>query len=239
MSHSKDILVRMPLIIAVLVLVSIVPSPNVSADMYVDRSIVIFPPDSSPHQDVKVTNSDKEIMYIQVDVLKVVNPGAANEERIKVTNPKELKLLATPNKLALPPGGQQLIRIVNMERGKTNEEGVYRINVTPIVAPLAKDVSQLRIVVAYQILTIVQPSLPTSGLVATRKGKSIIFSNKGNSNVLLNEGKQCNLSSADQCESLESHRLYAGNNWELKLPYDAPVSYSVRSFDGIKTQIFP
>lgn len=210
---------------------------NSSADMYVDRSIVIFPPDSAPRQDVKVTNSDEEIMYIQVEVLKVLNPGSENEERIKVTDPKALKLLATPNKLIIPPGGQKLIRIVNLSP-ETTEERVYRINVTPIVPPLEDDVSQLRIVVAYQILTIVQPSAPESRLIASRTGKRILFSNNGNSNILLSEGRQCDQTTADKCQTLESRRLYAGNSWELELPYDAPVSYSVRGYDGIKQQVF-
>lgn len=208
------------------------------ADMYVDRSIVIFPPKSSPRQDVKVSNTDDETMYVQVEVFKVENAGTETEKRFKVSNPQDLKLLATPNKMVIPPGGQKLVRIVNLQPN-SKDERVYRINITPIVPPLEENVSQLRIVVAYQVLTIVQPNNPESTLVAKRNGKKIRFSNTGNSNILLSEGKQCNLASADKCESLESHRLYAGNSWELELPYDSPVSYSLRSFDGIKQQVFP
>lgn len=207
-------------------------------DMYVDRSIVVFPPQSSPRQDVKVTNTDDETIYIAVEVYRVLHPGSEDEERIQHNDPKVLKLLATPNKLVIPPNGQKLVRIMNLDRD-SEEERVYRINVTPIVPPLEENVSQLRIVVAYQILTIVQPANPVIQLAAERNGKTIRFTNNGNSNMLLSEGKQCDLASADNCEKLESHRLYAGNSWELKLPYDAPVSYSVRSFDGIKQQVFP
>ncbi|MDH5737648.1 MAG: fimbria/pilus periplasmic chaperone [Gammaproteobacteria bacterium] len=207
------------------------------ADMYVDKSIIVFPVDSATRQDVKVTNSDDETMYIEVEVFKVLEPGTGQEERIK-DNPRVLGLLATPNKLVIPPKSQKLVRLVNLEP-QSKEERIYRINITPIVPPLEENVSQLRIVVAYQILAIVQPPNPESKLIAHRSGKKIIFTNEGNTNVLLSEGKQCDISSADLCESLESHRLYAGNTWELKLPYDAPVSFAVRSFDGIKQQIFP
>lgn len=208
------------------------------ADMYVDRSIVIFEAGTQPRQDVKVSNSGDEVMYVKVDVLTVENPGSDDEARVEVSDPKQLKLLATPNRLIIPPGGQRLIRIVNLQPNNDSER-VYRINVTPIVAPLEEETSQLRIVVAYQILTIVQPDEPTANLIANRNGKSISFTNTGNTNVLLSEGKQCQPNSVDECQELASRRLYAGNSWQQELPYDGPVSYSVRSFDGIKQEVYP
>jgi len=64
------------------------------------------------------------------------------------------------------------------------------------------------------------------------------FVNSGNTNVLPSDGKQCNPISPTECSDLTSHRLYADNEWQLELPFDAPVTYSIRSFDGIKTQVF-
>lgn len=213
-------------------------SANALADMYVDRSIVIFEPGGQPRQDVKVSNSGSDVMYVQVAVLRVEHPGTPQEKRVRVTDPTQLKLLATPSKLVIPPHGQKLVRIVNLQTDNPVER-VYRINVTPIVAPLSQKSSQLRIVVAYQILAIVQPNKPHSTLSASRSGKTITFSNSGNTNILLSEGKQCNPKDTQECEDLASRRLYAGNTWQLDLPYDAPVSFSVRSFDGVKTQVFP
>lgn len=208
------------------------------ADMYVDKSIVTFEPGAQPRQDVRVTNSSEDVMYIQVDAFAVQDPGTDNEERIKITNPQDHKLVATPNKLVIPAGGHKLVRILNLDP-KTEEERIYRINVTPIVAPLAEETSQLKIVVAYQILAIVQPQEPRSRLEVTRTGKTISFANHGNTNVLLGDGRQCSTEDPSQCEELTSRRLYSGNTWDLDLPFDAPVSYSVRSFDGIKNEVFP
>ncbi|MEX0943224.1 MAG: fimbria/pilus periplasmic chaperone [Pseudomonadales bacterium] len=207
-----------------------------AADMYVDRSIVIFEPDAGPNQDVKISNTGDDVMYIEVEVLAVKNPGTPDEERIAIADPRELKLLATPSKLIIPAGGQKLIRIVNLQSSNDSER-VYRINVTPIVPPLEEETSQLRIVVAYQILTIIQPSTPESTLEVGRQGNKITFSNNGNTNILLSEGRQCNPGTSE-CEELASRRLYAGNTWTLDLPFDAPVSYSARSFDGIKNEVF-
>jgi len=206
-----------------------------NADMFVDRSIVIFDAESKPREDVKVSNSGDENIYVQVEVLEVLNPGTKEEERIRVTDPSKLKLIATPNKLVIPPGGQKLIRIVNLA-GQDSEEHVYRINVTPILAPLEDDTSQLRIVVAYQILTIVQAKKPSASLNVERKGKTITFHNQGNTNLLLADGRQCDQD--NQCQDLTSKRLYAGNTWVLSLPLNAPVTYSIRSFDGIKKEVY-
>ena len=214
-----------------------IASASALADMYVDRSIVIFPPGDSPRQDVKVSNTGKDVVYAKVEVLKVEHPGEADEKRVQVTDPSQMKLLATPNKMVIPAGGQKLIRIVNLQQNNTSER-VYRINVTPIVPPLQNKKSQLRIVVAYQILAIVQPNKPHADFKADRNGSSIAFSNSGNTNVLLSEGKQCDPKDKKTCQDLPSRRLYAGNKWTEKLPYDAPVTYQVRTFDGVKTQVF-
>lgn len=209
---------------------------NLSAEMYVDRAIVIFEPGGSQREDVKVSNTGDEVIYIQVEVFNVLNPGTPEEERVKVTNPKELKLIATPNKMVIPAGGQKLVRIVNLQTNNKTER-IYRINVTPIVAPLSEETSKLRIIVAYQILTIIQPISPRAELLATRSGNVVRFENRGSSNILLSEGSQCKPHDSTACEDLPSRRLYAGNTWELPLPYDAPLAYSVRTFDGIRNQI--
>lgn len=222
----------------VLSMIGLLATLNAGADMYVDRSIVIFEPDSEARQDVKVSNTGDDVLYIQVEVFKVENPGEENEERIKVDNPEDLKLIATPNKLIVPEGGQKLIRIVNLA-SQNDEERVYRINVTPVVPPLEEETSQLRVVVAYQILTIVQPDNPSPELEVERDRQQITFQNNGNSNILLSDGRQCESESQENCQELSSRRLYAGNSWTLDLPYDTPVTYSVRTYDGIKKQIFP
>ena len=206
--------------------------------MYIDKSIVTFRAGEPPRQDVRVSNTSDDVIYVQVEAFMVENPGQENEERIPVTNPQEQKLVATPNKLVIPAGGHKLVRILNLDQRSASER-IYRINVTPIVAPLAEETSQLKIVVAYQILAIVQPADPHSKLEVARTGNRISFTNQGNTNILLGDGQQCSTDDPGQCQELTSHRLYAGSSWELELPYDAPVNYSVRSYDGIKNEVFP
>jgi hypothetical protein len=88
-------------------------------------------------------------------------------------------------------------------------------------------------------MAIIQPNDAASTLNVQRNGTIVTFVNNGNTNVLLSDGKQCDPTNPANCSDLTSRRLYANNEWQLELPYDAPVTYSIRSFDGIKTQVFP
>ncbi|MFK0573066.1 hypothetical protein [Endozoicomonas sp.] len=66
-------------------------SSQALATMSLDRMIVYFKPDQLPRQDVVVTNPDKETLYLQTEVYKVVNPGTEKEERIRVTDPRDIQ----------------------------------------------------------------------------------------------------------------------------------------------------
>ena len=90
-----------------------------------------------------------------------------------------------------------------------------------------------------QILVIIQPQSPQSTLEVTRQANEIRFENRGNTNVLLSDGRQCASDDPENCTDLPSHRVYAGTSWSLELPHDAPLSYSVRDFEGIRNEVFP
>ncbi|MFT7219700.1 MAG: P pilus assembly chaperone PapD [Candidatus Azotimanducaceae bacterium] len=198
-------------------------APWAMGDMYIDKSIVTFEPGEAPRQDVRVSNSSEDVMYVQVEAFAAENPGAAEESRVRIANPQTHKLVASPNKLVVPAGGHKLVRILNLDP-KSTKERVFRINITPIVPPLQEETSLLRIVVAYQVLTIIQPAEPHSKLEVSRTGNKVVFTNQGNTNVPLSHGRQCSLSDSETCEELTSQRLYAGNTWALDLPFDAPLT---------------
>ena len=71
-------------------------SSHASASLSLDRMIVYIKPDELPRQDVVVRNQGNENLYLQTEVYKVINPGSKQEERIRLIDPKDIKLLATP-----------------------------------------------------------------------------------------------------------------------------------------------
>jgi P pilus assembly chaperone PapD len=203
------------------------------ADIFVDRAIVRLSADAPPREDVKVINNGDQEGFVQVDVFEVHNPGTDKEERVKVTDPAAVKLIASPSKLAIPPNGQKLVRIVNLDPSST-EERIYRINVTPVLPPLQEESgSVVRVVVAYQLLVIVDPAAPREDLEIKRSGFKLSVKNNGNTNVLISDGQQCDQAS-DHCVDIAAHRVYPGNSWETELVLDSPVTFKLTSFNGIR-----
>ena len=204
-----------------------------NANMFVDRSIVEFVAGDSPQQDIRVSNRGNDQMYVQVEVLDVLQPGTSDEIREVVTNLADMTLLATPKQFVLPPQGERAVRLVALaEPGEVDQ--VYRVNVTPILPPLADtEASVVRVVVAYQLLVLVLPENPREDLAVTRDGNVLKFENRGNSYVLLADGQQC---IAENCSNLPTTRLYAGNSWEVELESnDVEASYRLTTFAGSRT----
>lgn len=208
-------------------------APLSHADIFVDRAIVRLGAGAATREDVKVINNGGDVGYVQVDVFEVRNPGTEQEERVKVTDPDAVKLIASPSKLMIPANSQKLVRIVNLDPAATGER-IYRINITPVLPPLEQEEgSVVRIVVAYQLLVIVDPVQPEESLDITRSGYRLAVHNNGNTNVLFSDGKQCDVG-GEHCIDIPAHRVYPGNNWEVDLEMDQPATFKLTSFKGIR-----
>ena len=197
----------------------------VQADMSLDRSILIFDAQSSPRQDVEVTNTGSENLYLETEILRVDRPGTDAETRERVLDPDAIKLLVTPARLIVPPGARRLLRVVSLE-APGDVDQIYRINVRPVVGPLEASTTAVKVVIAYQLLVILRPANPRPELGWERQGRRITFINQGNSNVLLFNGVQCPPEGGDCIELNQAQRLYAGNSWTLELPLAAAVEFT-------------
>ena len=196
------------------------------ANMLLSQAIVHFTPDDPKRQDIEVMNVGEEPLYIVVEPYQVQNPGLETESRTKIQNPREAGLLVSPNKMVIPPGGRKLVRFVKIGVSKENDR-VFRILLRPVVGDVYSDKTALKIVIAYEVLVLMQPELPQPKLIAERKGRILYFENTGNTNILLREGKQCETDSTppEQCTILQGKRLYAKDKWSVELPFDRPVEY--------------
>lgn len=210
---------------------------NQHSGMNLSRMIVDFKPDEAYHQDLQVFNQGKNNLYVNVDVVEVQNPGSEQEKRVATKDLKTLTLVATPKKLIIPGSSQKNVRLVNLvEAGKTDR--IYRVSFSPAVGKLKAKTSGIKILIAYQALVIVRPNQPVADVVAERKGKRIIFRNTGNTNVILQNGMQCDPKDKSQCKQLETRRLYAGNVWEFTLPFSGPVTFELDDGMKVKTKTF-
>lgn len=206
------------------------------AGILLDKSIVDFPANEPPRQDITVTNQSDEIAYVKVEVLKVNNPGTEQETRTPVTGEEDIEFIASPAKIAVPPGGRKQVRLVSLT--EPGDEKVYRINFTPVLPPLEdteKEGIGVRIVIAYQVLALIHPAEPEEKLLIKRDPISISFDNQGNTYALISNVRQCDKNGENCQDDLGSKRLYAGNKMTIALPYNGTaVTYKVTNFKGAR-----
>ncbi|MEM9620089.1 MAG: hypothetical protein AAF993_00475 [Pseudomonadota bacterium] len=194
--------------------------------MVLSNVIVHFEPGEPTRQDVEISNTGSEPMYVEIEPAVVLSAGTAQEDRSPISDPRDAGLLVTPNKLIVPPGATKVIRLVKL--GPSFSERIYRIAARPVAGPLeSAEQSGVKILVGYEILAIVYPNNPQPDLQVERQGQQLVMRNNGNTNVLLREGYQCVTPDMpkEQCTALPGKRMYPGNEWTLDLPEDLPVTY--------------
>ena len=222
-------IVKISLILGLLAKTSTV----LAAGIILDRSIIDFISTEPPRHDVTVINQGDDIAYVKVEVLEVLNPGTEKEERNIISNPEEIQFVASPSKLAIPPGGRKQVRLVNL--APPGKEKIFRINFTPVLPPLEDKTEGLgvKFVVAYQVLALIHPAQPTENLIIKRDPNSISFHNQGNAYALISNVRQCDKEGKNCQDDLGSKRLYVGNKMMILVPYtDTPVTYKLTNFKG-------
>ncbi|MFC6634818.1 molecular chaperone [Microbulbifer taiwanensis] len=178
------------------------------AAMSLDKIIVYLDDSPNARDDIVVTNPDKETLYLQTEIYRVDNPGLPNEQRVRVVDPKEFKLLVSPAKAVLTTGEQKRFRLMSLERNLEREK-VYRVTFKPVVGKIKSDRSALKILVAYQALIFVQPKDGGYKLEVEKQDDLWVLKNSGNINVEVSDVQHCQ--SEAGCRPLElTGRLYAG-----------------------------
>lgn len=211
---------------------------SAQANMVLSNAIVHFEPGAPSRQDVEITNTGAQPLYVQVEPKAVLNPGTEQESRQVIVDPREFGLLVTPNRLVIAPGASRAIRLVNIG-GHDEQERIFRITARPIAGELEAKSSGLKILIGYEVLAIVYPAKAEPQLEVKRQGRQLLVRNAGNTNVLLQEGFQCaepKLADED-CTSISGRRMYPGNEWQSELPHDMPIRFyqSVGTRNSVET----
>ena len=187
---------------------------SAQAAMTLDKIIVYLDDSPNAREDIVITNPDAETLYLQTEIYRVDNPGQENEQRTRVINPEDFKLLVSPAKAVLASGDRKRFRLMSLE-GTLEKEKVYRVTFRPVVGEVKSDRSALKILVAYQALVFVQPKGGEYKLGLERSGDELQLVNSGNINVEVVELQHC--VAADDCRKLQrSGRLYAGGRMKIE-----------------------
>lgn len=208
-----------------------------SAEITLSQLIVELTPGAKA-RDVEIYNPSEERAYVLIEPRQILEPGQSSEHSASPADPEQLGLLVSPRKLILEPNQRRLIRIADI-RSDTTTERVYRVTVKPQVGEIIGDKSGLKLLIGYDMLVIARPARPQpANLEARRVGSTIEITNRGNSSVELENGKQCRSAKVD-CMDLGGKRLYAGATWTVTLPYrQVPVEFKVRQSDGWTVKTF-
>lgn len=174
---------------------------------------------------VTVTNAGQHKAYVVVMPKRVENPGTVRQKEVIIHNPQNSGILVVPNQLIIPPGQKQDVQIT-MTKPAGKVDRIFRVLFKPEIAGLEKTAVPknqkqigIRLLVAYDTLVIQRPMQAKPKIHWARKGDELIMTNRGNTNVFINSVLLCNRH-GKECHQGESKRLYAGNRWTLKLPYD-------------------
>ncbi|MEM7018545.1 MAG: hypothetical protein AAF512_14540, partial [Pseudomonadota bacterium] len=79
------------------------------ADMILNKAIVDFEPNQPLSQDIEVRNTGSDTIYVAVNTAEIINPEQESPIRQELTDPRQAGILATPNRLIIPPGGRKLV----------------------------------------------------------------------------------------------------------------------------------
>ncbi|WP_444995603.1 fimbrial biogenesis chaperone [Aliikangiella sp. IMCC44359] len=208
-------------------------TPPTFAGLSLSQAIVHFEESGRKSEDVDVFNQGPDILYVRIEPSVILNPGKANESRKIYRDPKEAGLLVTPQRMVLAPGSRKRLRFVRLDNpDKATQDKVFRVLVKPEIGEVKSSQTAVKIIVAYEVLVLSQPKKPQPQLVSSFKGRWMTVTNRGNTNVLLQKGHQCPVGESiknepNQCVELAGKRLYAGNSWQVEVPFLTPVNYRI------------
>ena len=211
-------------------------SQSLLAQLAVDRIIVDFDDESPNRNDVQLINtSETDTLFVSVEVLEVTDPGTAKEKRVVVDDPAKIGLVATPNRVILPPGNRRLVRLVNLFPTE-DQERIFRVNFSPVVGE--SDEAGVKILVGYQALIIVRPEKTVFDLVGKREGNTLTVTNNSNTNVYVSNIRQCDNKESEECTRYVETRLYPGNVWELDLTGKGALSFNADDGTDLREMTF-
>jgi len=206
--------------------VSLCLGSQAESQLLVDRVILALKTGQRPIENVVIRNSGDQTLFVSVTPDVMIHPGLPDERREETGD-----LIVSPKRFSLDPGGQRTVRVL-LKKPLGGAEQVYRVKFVPEDRGFGKDVpaissgkqTTLKVLTGIGILILVEPTEPSPKLKWKRDGDTLTFTNEGNVNIFLSEGRACRASGED-CSVLAVDRLYPGNTLKVKAPADTVVAY--------------
>ncbi len=208
------------------------------AQLSVNRSVIEFTA-STKVQDIEILNPGDFKLYLDMKVARIENPELETPTRVELEDARTADVIVSPAQLLLQPGQRKRVRII-MRKPAKHKDQVYRLAIKPYTGKLEVDTaggdkksSAIKVLVGYDLLLLSRPVDADPTVNVARNNETIVFENKGNTNVLLRRIEQCN-SDKSECIEIQPNRLYAGEVYKVKLPKSGSASqYPIHVWQSI------
>lgn len=214
-------------VVALAVLAGLICSEAAEADIVLSQLIVDLQNGKHMREDVEIWNNSPDRTFVAVEPREILNPALPSQTARVEPDPEKLGLLVSPTRMILEPGQRRLLRFAALTSDAAHEH-VYRVTVKPVAGTVQSKDSGLKVLVGYDVLVLVRPSVSNPDVRAVRNGRTLTFVNGGNVSVEVVNGRQCGMSRA-HCVELPGKRLYPGASWSVELPADGPANYVLKS----------
>ncbi len=188
--------------------------------MAMDKIILNFYSDTMTREDVGVTNTGEDTLYLSAKVFEIINPGSDNPKRIELTDPRKAGMIISPNRMVITPGQNKIFRVIPT-RPAGDKDLVYRILVKPHASKLSGQsedkTAGIKLMIGYELLVFMRPANYTVDLQVQREGKKLNLLNAGNTNINVREIRLCE-DNQSECIEINGNRLYAGQSAQVDLP---------------------
>lgn len=217
---------------------SLLLATNTQAQISVDRIIMTYKASDRPIQNVAVFNAGEKPLGVEVIPEIVENPGLPNEKRTATKD-----LIVSPKRFSIQAGGQRTLRLLLKSMPKDKEK-VFRVRLQPnytiteeegetTSTPNAPE-TKIQIITTVGILIFAEPKEIVSNLTWKRGIDSVEFQNDGNSNVFIDEVKECNAEET-RCQEISGTRLYPGASFKIPVSKNHVVSFRKQISERFET----
>lgn len=189
--------------------------------------VVELSPGKHDRDDVEISNTSPDRAFVVLAAREIVDAGTPAETSREERDPEKLGLLVSPDRMILEPGQRKLIRFASLAT-RVDRERVFRVAVKPVAGQLQSSSSGLKVLVGYDVLVLVRPTLARAQLVGTRSASQISFRNDGNVSLVIHDGHQCG-APGGKCSDLPGKRLYPGATWSTPVKSAGRIDYEVDS----------
>ncbi|ELQ18971.1 periplasmic chaperone protein [Pseudomonas fluorescens BRIP34879] len=150
----------------------------------------------------KVYSKSDKVQYLNIYVKEVLNPATAQEKEVPVSILSGSGIIASPQKIILPPGGEHTVRLRSLS--SPNKELLYRVYVEPVAANTDEDHvvteggGSVGISLTWGVLVYSKPKISEVKLgVDLKKGT---IENTGNVHTWIKDVSMCSGLTPDTCK---------------------------------------